>query len=68
MTDEEFAENYTEFFGFESDNITAYEANQAIKQACLRALKAGRSKWHKVADGDLPKGENIHRDIYLKDR
>lgn len=30
-------------------------------------------KWHKVADGDLPKGEedrknDIHRKIYLKDR
>lgn len=30
-------------------------------------------KWHKVADGDLPKGEEygkngIHRKIYLKDR
>lgn len=39
----------------------------------LAGLKAGKDmnvpiKWHKVADGDLPKGENIHRDVYLKDR
>lgn len=39
----------------------------------LEGLKAGRPQWHKVADGDLPKGEeygknNIHRKIYLKDR
>lgn len=31
------------------------------------------NEWHKVADGDLPKGENhgrdgVHRDIYIKDR
>lgn len=29
-----------------------------------------KAEWHKVADGDLPKGgeNSIHRDIYLKDR
>ena len=57
MTDEELAENYTTFYGFGSDfnNITSQEANQAIEQACFAALKVGRPKWHKVADGDLPK-------------
>lgn len=57
MTDEKLAEYYTEFYGFGSDfnNITSQEANQAIEQACLAALKVGRQKWHKVADGDLPK-------------
>lgn len=35
--------------------------------------KAIANKWHKVADGDLPKGkeygkDGIHRKIYLKDR
>lgn len=39
----------------------------------LAGLKAGEPKWHKVADGDLPKGgeygeNNIHRNIYIKDR
>ena len=60
MTDEELAENYTTFYGFGSDfnNITSQEANQAIEQAYLAGLKAGRPKWHKVADGDLPKNEN----------
>ena len=28
---------------------------ESIKQAHLAGLKAGRPKWHKVADGDLPK-------------
>ena len=66
MTDEEKAEEYA------IENWEWYEAGQkdyeALKQAFLAGLKAGRPKWHKVADGDLPKGENIHRDIYLKDR
>lgn len=45
-----------------------------LKQAFLAGLKAGRPEWHKVADGDLPKGDDsfgetsIHRKIYLKDR
>lgn len=40
----------------------------------LAGLEAGRPKWHKVADGDLPKDDDsfgetsIHRNIYLKDR
>ena len=75
MTDEEMAELYSNKYGFGSDfnNITSQEANQAIEQAFCAGLKEGKdmnvpSKWHKVADGDLPKGENIHRDIYLKDR
>ena len=44
-----------------------------IYDGFLAGLKAGRPQWHKVADGDLPKGDeygknSIHRDIYLKDR
>ena len=44
-----------------------------FEKAFLAGLKAGRPQWHKVADGDLPKGEeygkgSIHRKIYLKDR
>ena len=39
----------------------------------LAGIKAARPKWHKVSDGDLPKGDkygknSIHRKIYLKDR
>lgn len=56
MTDEEMAEDYAE------KNWEWYEDGQrdyiAIKQAFLAGLKAGSLKWHKVADGDLPKNEN----------
>lgn len=56
MTDEEMAEDYA------ITNWEWYESGQrdyiAIKQAFLAGLKAGRPKWHKVADGDLPKNEN----------
>lgn len=31
---------------------------QELKEAYLAGLKAGILKWHKVADGDLPKDEN----------
>jgi len=30
------------------------DIHERIKQAYLAGLKAGRPKWHKVADGDLP--------------
>lgn len=75
MTDEEMAKEYEE-------NAECVEIDDSghrvygslnIEQAFLAGLKAGRPKWHKVADGDLPKGEKygkngIHRNIYLKDR
>ena len=52
MTDEEMAEAYS------TENWEYYEEGQndskALKQAYLAGLKAGRPKWHKVADGDLP--------------
>ena len=70
MTDEEMAEEYAnknvpvDTFGYRSLDDVHYD----VKQAYLAGLKTGRLQWHKVADGDLPKGENIHRDIYLKDR
>lgn len=53
MTDEEMAEEYA------ITNWEWYEDGQrdyiAIKRAFLAGLKAGSPKWHKVADGDLPK-------------
>lgn len=57
MTDEEMAEGYVNEYGFGSDcnNLTSYDANQSIEQAYLAGLEAGRLKWHKIADGDLPK-------------
>jgi hypothetical protein len=75
MTDEEMAEEYAEknkkiYGSDEYADITDYIS---IKEAYLAGLKAGKPKWHKVADGDLPKGgeygeNNIHRNIYIKDR
>ena len=57
MTDEEkMAHEYA------IENWEHYEEGQsdydALKQAFLAGLKAGKPKWHKVADGDLPKDEN----------
>lgn len=52
MTDEEMAHEYA------IENWEHYEEGQsdyaALKQAHLAGLEAGRPKWHKVADGDLP--------------
>jgi hypothetical protein len=67
MTDEKMAEEYARPW----KTSLAYVS---VKEAHLAGLKAGRPKWHKVADGDLPKGDDsfgktsIHRKIYLKDR
>jgi hypothetical protein len=45
-----FEEQYNQDYGGLSCYISPY-----IEQAYLAGLKAGRPKWHKVADGDLPK-------------
>jgi hypothetical protein len=45
MTDEEMADKYV----IDTGN------NDCTIEAFLAGLKAGRPKWHKVADGDLPK-------------
>ena len=37
-----------------------------IRKAFLAGLKAGRPKWHKVADGDLPKEHKIYL-VAIKD-
>lgn len=76
MTDEEMAEEYAKLNARQykhNDCIGFCTSKEEVKQAFLAGLKAGRPKWHKVADGDLPKGEKygkngIHRNIYLKDR
>ncbi|MBQ2458052.1 MAG: hypothetical protein II275_07850 [Bacteroidaceae bacterium] len=58
MTDEEMAKEYA------VKNWEHYEEGQsdydALKQAFLAGLKAGRPKWHKVADGDLPKEDDVY--------
>lgn len=49
MTDEELAEEYADWFWGASSS-----ERRAIKQAYFAGLKAGRPKWHKVADRDYP--------------
>ena len=77
MTDEEkLAEEYVK--SVIDVNAFDWKIVREIGLAFLAGLKAGKdtnvsTKWHKVADGDLPKGEkygknSIHRNIYLKDR
>ena len=82
MKDEEMAEEYVDekckdcYMCSYSEHKNPYKICQRRKdrkQAFLAGLKAGRPQWHKVADGDLPKGDEygkngIHRNIYLKDR
>jgi len=68
MTDKEMAEEWLDKRYLKDMGI-----RKPCKEAYLAGLKADRPKWHKVADGDLPKGgeygeNNIHRNIYIKDR
>ena len=65
MTDEEMAEDYAKGLcktctvdTCRYSTIQTCAIKESIKQAHLAGLKAGRPKWHKVADGDLPKDEN----------
>ena len=70
MTDEAMADKYAfenrescmydDRIGWETDHV-------ARKQAFLAGIEAGRSKWHKVADGDLPKGNCENILLYNKD-
>lgn len=60
MTDEEMAEEYfksvCEDYNEELERTGKrhYWVGFDIKNAYLAGLQAGRPKWHKVADGDLP--------------
>jgi hypothetical protein len=51
MTDKEMAEEYAKPW----ETSLAYVS---VKEAFLAGLKAGRPKWHKVADDDCPPCEN----------
>lgn len=74
MKDEEMAEEYYYKTYPVTLNIGEEERKKEVTDIFLAGLKAGRPQWHKVADGDLPKGDDgfskngIHRKIYLKDR
>lgn len=54
MTDEEMAVNWIRSQGWSEENLPSDEFLEKM-QDYLAGLKAGRPKWHKVADGDLPK-------------
>ena len=47
MADEYFKTTYPSYIGY--DKFTEY-----IKDAFIDGLKASKTKWHKVADGDYP--------------
>lgn len=65
MTDDEMVEEYLEKHNYTSGNI-GYFASDYCKQSFLAGLKTERPKWHKVADGDLPKEtEFIESDVLL---
>lgn len=85
MTDKEMAKDYANEYvpliAPINDRIYQVIKEDIIKilkdcsiDSYIGGLKAGRPEWHKVADGDLPKGDDsfgktsIHRKIYLKDR
>lgn len=68
MTDEKMAEEYcNNEVPFDTTEIgeKLFTEND-LKYAYLAGLKAGRTKWYKVADGDLPKEEKEYL-IYMDD-
>lgn len=66
MTDEEMANKYAKELcktctldTCRYSTIQTCAIKEYLKQAFLAGLKAGRPKWHKVDDGDLPKNTNL---------
>lgn len=55
MNEEE--KHFNQWFDEYANGVQVFEEVD-MKQAFIAGLKAGRPKWHKVADGDLPKDEN----------
>lgn len=63
MTDEEkLAEEYVK--SVIDVNAFDWKIVREIGLAFLAGLKSGRPKWHKVADGDLPKNSD-DKNLYL---
>lgn len=60
-----FSCDFSKNFGFKSGVPDSEFFNQ-VEQAFLAGLKAGRPKWHKVVDGDLPKENNLYL-VAIKD-
>ena len=63
MTDEELAE------GWVTDN-TGFNTKEPLGKIAIRTflggLKAGRPKWHRISDGDLPKENKLYL-VEIKD-
>lgn len=58
MTDEEkLAERYVNGIPMFAEEGEGFSRTQ-MQQAYLAGLEAGKPKWHKVADGDLPKNRH----------
>lgn len=62
MTDEEMADKYAKGLcktctldTCRYNTLQTCAIKESLKQAYLAGFNAGRPKWHKVADGDLPK-------------
>ena len=58
MTDRKIAEEYYYKTYPVTLNVGEENRKEKVINIFLDGLKAGRPKWHKVADGDLPKDEN----------
>ena len=70
MTDKEMAEEYAKGLcktctldTCRNNTLHTCAIKEYIKQAHLAGLKAGRPKWHKVADRDLPKEEDLEMQV-----
>lgn len=71
MTDKELAKEYVDKLyaekvskeDYDKDGWILYRSDD-ISDAFLDGIKAGRPKWHKVADGDLPKNSDDEK-LYL---
>ena len=59
MTDKEMAKEFVEGEHYVCRwDMEQTDLEEIAEEAFLAGLEAGRPKWHKVADGDLPQGED----------
>ena len=55
MTDEKMAVQYAANYNLMNKDLSPKSPWHIVTEVFLAGLEAGRPKWHKVADGDLPK-------------
>jgi hypothetical protein len=58
MTDEEMAVRYADNYNLMNKDLSPKSPRHIVIEVFLAGLKAGRPKWHKVADDDYPPCEN----------